>query len=556
MSIAFTSDQWWKNGVVYCLDVQTFLDGDGDGVGDLAGLVDRIDYLAGIGVSTLWLMPFYPTPDQDDGYDVSDFYGVDPRLGTLGEFVEVVRTARDRGMRVIVDLVVNHTSDQHPWFQAARSDPASSYRDWYVWVDERPADPDLTETFPGDQGGVWTYDRKARQYYLHRFYKHQPDLNVANPAVREEIARIVGFWLQLGVSGFRVDAVPFLIELDGIDCAPSIDPHRYLKDLRAFVERRHGEAILLGEVNLPPKDQRAFFGDEDGDELNLVFNFAVMQRIYLALVRQDANPVEQALADLPAVPFDSQWATFLRNHDELTLDQLSDDERQEVFDAFGPDPTMQLYGRGLRRRLPTMLGGHPQRIRMAYSLLFSLPGTPVLFYGEEIGMGENLDLPDRLSVRTPMQWSDEPGAGFSTADPARFTRPLTEGAFGPLAVNAAGQRRDEGSLLNWFERLIRRRRETPELGLGTWAVIPNDQPGVLAHRCDWDGSTVVALHNFGAEPCRLELPLDGIKDVVGADDLVDGSTEHPLDSNVLHLTLDGYGYRWLRIRRKGQRLSP
>ncbi|HEY6698215.1 MAG TPA: alpha-amylase family protein [Acidimicrobiales bacterium] len=556
MSIAFTSDQWWKNGVVYCLDVQTFLDADGDGVGDLAGLVDRIDYLAGIGVSTLWLMPFYPTPDQDDGYDVSDFYGVDPRLGTLGEFVEVVRTARDRGMRVIVDLVVNHTSDQHPWFQAARSDPASPYRDWYVWVDDRPEDPDLTETFPGDQGGVWTYDRKARQYYLHRFYKHQPDLNVANPAVREEIARIVGFWLQLGVSGFRVDAVPFLIELDGIDGAPSIDPHRYLKDLRAFVERRHGEAILLGEVNLPPKDQRAFFGDEDGDELNLVFNFSVMQRIYLALVRQDANPVEQALADLPAVPFDSQWATFLRNHDELTLDQLSDDERQEVFDAFGPDPTMQLYGRGLRRRLPTMLGGDPQRIRMAYSLLFSLPGTPVLFYGEEIGMGENLDLPDRLAVRTPMQWSDEPAAGFSTADPARLTRPLTEGAFGPLAVNAAGQRRDEGSLLNWFERLIRRRRETPELGMGTWAVIPNDQPGVLAHRCDWDGSTVVALHNFGAEPCRLALPLDGINDAIGADDLLDGSTEHPLDSNVLHLTLDGYGYRWLRIRRQGQRVSP
>jgi trehalose synthase len=556
MSIAFTSDQWWKNGVVYCLDVQTFLDGDGDGVGDLAGLVDRIDYLAGIGVSTLWLMPFYPTPDQDDGYDISDFYGVDPRLGTLGEFVEVVRTAHDRGMRVIVDLVVNHTSDQHPWFQAARSDPASPFRDWYVWADERPSDPDLTETFPGDQGGVWTYDRKARQYYLHRFYKHQPDLNVANPAVREEIARIVGFWLQLGVSGFRVDAVPFLIELDGIDGAPSIDPHRYLKDLRAFVERRRGEAILLGEVNLPPKDQRAFFGDEDGDELNLVFNFSVMQRIYLALARQHAAPVEQALADLPAVPFDSQWATFLRNHDELTLDQLSDDERQEVFDAFGPDPTMQLYGRGLRRRLPTMLGGDPQRIRMAYSLLFSLPGTPVLFYGEEIGMGENLDLPDRLAVRTPMQWSDEPGAGFSTADPDRFSRPLTDGVFGPLAVNAANQRRDEGSLLNWFERLIRRRRETPELGMGSWAVIPNDQPGVLAHRCEWDGSTVVAVHNFGAEPCRLELPLDGIKDVVGADDLLDGSPEQSLDGPVLHQTLERYGYRWLRIRRKGQRLSP
>jgi trehalose synthase len=556
MSVQFTSDQWWKNGVMYCLDVETFLDGDGDGVGDMSGLVERIDYLAGIGVSTLWLMPFYPSPDQDDGYDVTDFYGVDPRLGSLGQFVEVVRTAGDRGMRIIVDLVVNHTSDKHPWFQAARSDPASPYRDWYVWADTPPDDPQLTETFPGDQGGVWTYDRKAGQHYLHRFYQHQPDLNVANPAVREEIARIIGFWLQVGVSGFRVDAVPFLIELDGIEGAPSVDPHRYLKDLRSFVQRRRGEAILLGEVNLPPKQQRDFFGDEDGDELNLVFNFSVMQRIYLGLARQDATPVERALADLPPVPFDSQWATFLRNHDELTLDQLSDGERQEVFDAFGPEPDMQVYGRGLRRRLPPMLGGHPQRLRMAYSLLFSLPGTPVLFYGEEIGMGENLAVAGRMAVRTPMQWSDEPGAGFSTADPKRFPSPVTEGEYGPLAVNVAAQRREEGSLLNWCERLIRRRRETPEFGLGRWSVVANDQPAVLAHRCDWGESTVVAVHNFGAEPCRFELPLEGIDDAVAADDLLDGSWEHGLDAPVLNITLDGYGYRWLRIRRRGQRLSP
>ena len=556
MSRQFTSDQWWKNGVVYCLDVETFLDGDGDGTGDFEGLVERIDYLAGVGISTLWLMPYYPTPDRDDGYDVVDFYGVDHRLGTLGQFVEVVRTARDRGVRVIVDLVVNHTSDQHPWFQAARSDPDSPYRDWYVWVDQPPDDVELGEVFPGQQGGVWTYDRKARQYYLHRFFEHQPDLNVAHPAVREEIARIMGFWLELGVSGFRVDAVPFLLELDGVEDAPSIDPHRYLKDMRSFVQRRQGEAILLGEVNLPPKQQREFFGDEGGDELNLVFNFSVMQRIYLALARGEAAPVEEALADLPPVPFDSQWATFLRNHDELTLDQLSDAERDEVFAAFGPDPDMQLYDRGLRRRLPPMLGGDGDRIRMAYSLLFSLPGTPVLFYGEEIGMGENLAAPDRLAVRTPMQWSDEAGAGFSTADPKTFPTPVTEGEYGPLAVNVTQQRRDAGSLLNWFERLVRRRRETPELGLGAWSVIATPVPAVLAHRCDWDGSTVVAVHNFSAEPCRLDVPLDGVDDAVGAVELLDGVPETELDEPVLHLELGGYGYRWFRVRREGQRRTP
>ena len=556
MSVQFTSDQWWKNGVVYCLDVETFLDWDGDGVGDLAGLVERIDYLAGLGVSTLWLMPYYPTPDRDDGYDVTDFYGVDPRLGSLGQFVEVVRTARDKGMRVIVDLVVNHTSDRHPWFRSARVSEDSPYRDWYVWVDEPTDDADLTETFPGEQGGVWSYDDKAGQYYLHRFYEHQPDLNIANPDVREEIARILGFWLQLGVSGFRVDAVPFLIELDGIDGAPSVDPHRYLKDLRAFVQRRRGDAILLGEVNLPPKQQREFFGDEDGDELNLVFNFSVMQRIYLALARGDATPVEKALADLPEVPYDSQWATFLRNHDELTLDQLSDKERGEVFAALGPDEDMQVYGRGLRRRLPPMLGGDPARIRMAYSLLFSLPGTPVLFYGEEIGMGENLDEPGRHAVRTPMQWSDEPGAGFSEAAARRFPSRVTGGEYGPLAINVAAQRRDPGSLLNWFERLIRRQRETPELGLGTWSVIPTEPASVLAHRCDWRESTVVAVHNFSAEPCRVDLDLDGIDDAVGADDLLDGTGERPLDGPIIPLTVEGYGHHWFRIRRAGRRRAP
>jgi len=563
VSIRTTSDQWWKNGVIYCLDVETFLDGDGDGIGDFAGLADRVDYLAGIGVTTLWLMPFFPTPDRDDGYDITDFTNVDPRLGTLGQCVELIRTAHDRGIRVIVDLVVNHTSNQHPWFRSARADPDSPYRDWYVWAEEKPDPGKMTETFPGEQDGVWSYDRKARLWYLHRFYAHQPDLNFANPAVRDEIARIVGFWLQLGVSGFRVDAVPFLLELeDGKGPAPTIDPHRYLKDLRAFVSRRKGDAILLGEVNLPPDGQRQFFGDEDGDELHLVFNFSVMQRIYLALVRQNATPVEQALADLPPVPFDSQWATFLRNHDELTLDQLSDDERQEVFDALGPDPGMQLYDRGLRRRLPPMLDGDPDRIKMAYSLLFSLPGTPVLFYGEEIGMGENLAVEGRSSVRTPMQWSDEPGAGFSTAPPERFPAPVTEGGHGPQAVNVADQRRDPDSLLNWFERLIRRRRETPELGLGTWRTIANDVDAVLAHRCDWEDATTVALHNFSPDACRVTFALDDedgdgddLPEPVALQDLLEGGTQE-VDGPKVTVELGRYGYRWFRIQRAGRRRTP
>jgi maltose alpha-D-glucosyltransferase/alpha-amylase len=554
VSIRVTSDQWWKNGVIYCLDVETYLDWDGDGIGDLPGLIERIDYLAGIGVTCLWLMPFYPTPDRDDGYDIVDFYGVDRRLGTLGDFVELVRTARDRGIEVIVDLVVNHTSDQHPWFQSARADRDSPYRDWYVWADKPPADGPQGVTFPGEQKGLWTWDRKARQYYLHRFYAHQPDLNVANQAVRNEIARIMGLWLELGVSGFRVDAVPFLIEPDGLGDDRRVDPHDYLRDLRAFLSRRRGDAVLLGEVNLEPAEQRRFFGDEDGDELHLVFNFWLMQRMYLALARHDAGPLVEAVRDLPPIPFDCQWATFVRNHDELTLDKLTDAEREEVFAAFGPDPDMQVYGRGLRRRLPPMLGGDERRIRMVYSLLFSLPGTPVLFYGEEIGMGENLAVKGRSAVRTPMQWTDEPNAGFSTAPADRLPAPLPDGAYGPLAVNVESQRRDPDSLLNWFERLIRRRKETPELGFGEWRVLEHDSPSVFAHACTWDGSTVVALHNLAPEPCRVEVPL-GIDDADGYDDLL-GRDRDELAEPCLRLTLEGYGARWFRIHRRGQRRTP
>jgi trehalose synthase len=518
-----------------------------------------VDYLAGIGVTCIWLMPFQPSPNRDDGYDVTDYYGIDSRYGTLGDFVAFIRTAKDRGMRVIIDLVVNHTSDQHPWFRSARSSPNSRYRDFYVWRDEPQDDPDAEVVFPDAEDSIWSYDDRAGAWYLHHFYSHQPDLNIANPEVREEIAKTAGFWLELGVDGFRVDAVPYLIETGGIGGDVDLDPHGFLKDLRRFISRRRGDAMLLGEVNVEPKELRKYFGDREGDEIHMLFNFTVMQAMYLSLAREDARPVRRALDRLPVIPADSQWAIFVRNHDELTLDKLSDKEREEVFAAFGPDEDMQLFGRGLRRRLPPMLDGDEQRVRLVYSLLFSLPGTPVLFYGEEIGMGENLDVEGRLSVRTPMQWADERNAGFSTARPSRLPRPVTEGRFGPMAVNVAGQRREADSLLSWMERMIRRRRETPELGWGTWELVDVDDRAVLAHRSDWEGQAVVAVHNLSREPrsVRIELgDLDGEEECVVVDLLDDASEARESTTAAVDLKLEGYGYRWFRLQPASSRAAP
>jgi trehalose synthase len=523
--ITRTSDLWWKNAVIYCLDIETFADSDGDGRGDIQGLIQRIDHLDRLGVTCLWLMPFFPTPDRDDGYDIIDFYGVDPRLGSLGDMVELIRTARDRGMRVIADLVVNHTSAQHPWFQDARRSRDSRYRDWYVWQDEPPPDGPQGIVFPDQETSLWEYDEEAGQYYLHRFYKHQPDLNVANPAVRDEIARIMGFWTELGLSGFRVDAVPFLIETAGQDDALELpDPHDYLADLSAFLRRRNGEAVLLGEVNLPYPDCMPFYGAADGggstDELTMCFDFIGMQHMYLALARGDAEPLAETLRNRPEPPEDGHWATFVRNHDELTLDKLSDSQRQEVFAAFGPDEDMQLYGRGLRRRLPPMLGGDERRIRMVYSLLFSLPGTPVLFYGEEVGMAEDLSLPGRFAVRSDMDWDA-----------------------------ASDQQADPDSLLNWMRLLADSYRACPELPWGRFTCLdpgPDARP-VLAHRCDADGASVVALHNL-ADTDVEAAPV--LADLAGAQltDVLDPRAKPvPVaDDGRLAVTLPPYGCRWLR----------
>jgi len=556
MSLGATSDLWWRNAVVYCLDVETFADSDGDGCGDFNGLTDRVDHLADLGVTCIWLMPFYPTPDRDDGYDITDFYGVDPRLGTLGDVLEFVRTAHDRGIRVIADLVVNHTSDQHPWFQAARSDPSSKYREYYVWADEKPEEKPGDLVFPDVEDSNWEYDEAAGAHYLHRFYRHQPDLNVQSQAVRDEIAKIAGFWLQVGMSGFRIDAVPFLLETIDADDPTGEEDHELLRDLRAFLARRRGDAILLGEVNLAPEEQRRYFG-EHGEELHLLFNFILNQAMYLALARGDAAPIADAMETLPEIPDDDQWAVFVRNHDELTLDKLSEAEREEVFAAFGPDEDLQLFGRGLRRRLPPMLAGDADRIRMVYSLLLTLPGTPVLFYGEEIGMGENLAIEGRLSVRSPMQWSSDANGGFSTAAAEDLRAAVTEGAFGPERVNAADQRRDEGSLYAWMRRAIRRRREHHELGWGTTEFLDVGENGVCAFRRDWDGRTIVALHNLGEAPCRVTVRLadqgrglgraERVVDLLGEDD------DRPVDAGRVEVELGRYGHAWLAVCREGDR---
>jgi trehalose synthase len=558
MRITDTSDLWWKTAVVYCLDVETFLDWDGDGTGDFAGLAQRIDYLADLGVTCLWLMPFYPTAERDDGYDITDFYGVDARLGSHGDVVELIRTARDRGIRVIADLVVNHTSDRHPWFRSARSSTRSPYRDFYVWRSDPPPDTSAQVVFPDQEGSTWELDERSGEYYLHRFYRHQPDLNVANPRVRDEVAKVMGFWLELGLSGFRVDAVPFFLETQANteeEQQRFADPHDYLRALRSFLGRRVGDGVLLGEVNLGHAEQAEFFGGEAGDELTMLFDFIGMQKLYLSLARADAEPLAKALTSRPAISPDCQWATFVRNHDELTLDKLSEEERQEVFAAFGPEEHMQIYGRGLRRRLPPMLGGDPRRVRMVYSLLFSLPGTPVLFYGEEIGMGENLDIEGRMSVRTPMQWTSGPAGGFSSAPPSKLAAAPVQGGYSADHVNVTDQRRDPDSLLTFVALLIRRYRQCPELGWGSFTILEQPHRQVLAHVCKWGDARLVAVHNLGVEPCTVPLRLEGYDAGMRLVDLLADGTTTLDDSGAAEVALDAYGYRWLRLTTDDRRLT-
>jgi maltose alpha-D-glucosyltransferase/alpha-amylase len=545
------SDRWYEKAVIYCLDIDTYADSDGDGIGDIRGLIDRLDYLARLGVTCIWLNPIHPSPDRDDGYDVKDFYNVDPRFGTLGDFAEMLHLASNLGIKVIIDLVVNHTSDQHPWFQSARSDPDSPYRDWYVWSETAPPDRHQGMVFPGEQNETWSFDRTAKQWYYHRFYKFQPDLNIKNPQVREEIKKICAFWLQLGVSGFRMDAVPFIVEETEPGVASPPKDMTYLTELRQHLQWRKGDSVLLAEANVEPDQLKHFFGDAGGsaNRIHMLFDFMLNGRLMLALARRDPEPIIDALRDTPALPMGAQWATFLRNHDEVDLSRLTAEQRAEVFEQFGPDESMQLYGRGIRRRLAPMLGGDRKRLELAYSLQFTLRGTPVLRYGEEIGMGDDLLLKGRDAIRTPMQWSLLPNAGFSSAKPGDLARPVvTEGEFGYDKVNVTRQRHDPGSLLSWFERMIRTLREAPEVGSGSCTHVDVPVPhGVLVHRADDITGTMAFVHNLGEKAATLDLR-SLAADAESPNDVLADREYGDLD-DFTAVQVGGYGYRWIRLRR-------
>jgi maltose alpha-D-glucosyltransferase/alpha-amylase len=537
-------DLWYKNAVIYCLSVATYMDANGDGIGDFQGLMRRLDYLQGLGVTAIWLMPFQQSPGRDDGYDISNYYAVNPAYGSLGDFVDFTHGARQRGIRVLIDLVVNHTSNEHPWFLEARRDPSSKYRDWYLWSKMRPSHADEGMVFPGVQKSTWTRDPVAKAWYFHRFYEFQPDLNTAHPAVQAEILKIMGFWIQLGVSGFRMDAVPFVISTKGADVTRPREQYDMLRTFREFLQWRVGDSIILAEANVMPRTDMEYFGDA-GDRMHMMFNFQVNQNLFYAMASADTRPLAAALKKTENRPASAQWGIFLRNHDELDLGRLSERQRHVVFKAFGPNKDDQLYDRGIRRRLAPMLRGDRRRIELAYSLMFTLPGTPVLRYGDELGMGDDPSLPERACCRTPMQWSTEPHGGFTKGKPV--VPVISGGPYGFEHLNAADQRRDPNSLLNWTERIVRMRKEVPEVGWGTFAVVDVGDSAVLALRYDWRNNAALFLHNLAPDPREVTFSV-GVKGNAGHELVNLLGADHSTTTKGKHrVCLEGYGYRWYRV---------
>ncbi len=547
--------RWYKDAVLYELYVRAFHDSNGDGHGDLAGVTAKLDYLQALGVTGLWLQPIYPSPLLDDGYDIADFYGVHPDFGTLDDFRALMAAAKARGLRVVADLVVNHTSDQHPWFQAARADRHSPYRDYYVWSDSNDKYADVRIIFLDTETSNWTWDPVAGQYFWHRFYSSQPDLNFDNPAVQEEMLKVMAFWLDLGLDGFRVDAVPYLIEREGTNCENLPETHAYLKQMRRFVDEHYPDGVLLAEANQWPADLRPYFGDND--EFHMAFHFPVMPRIFLGLARGEAAPIIEIMRATPAIPPEGQWCTFLRNHDELTLEMVTEADRQWLWDFYAPEPRMR-QNLGIRRRLAPLLDGDRRKIELAYALLFALPGTPIFYYGDEIGMGDNIWLDDRDGVRTPMQWDASPNAGFSTAPADQLYAPvIADGPFAYAQVNLAAQRATPGALWHRLRHLVGTRKAHRAFGWGDYDFLALHQPGVFGVVRRYQNEVIVALHNLTAEPQAVALdPADqpALAGLAGAA-LADVLNDQPAGRLAPGLTVNlaAYGYAWLTVEVGGQR---
>ena len=532
---------WYKDAIFYQIYVRAFRDSNGDGHGDLKGLTQKLDYLQELGADCLWLMPLYPSPLKDDGYDIADYYNIAKTFGTLDDFKDLIEAAHGRNIRIIMDLVLNHTSDQHPWFQAARADRNSPYRDYYVWSDTDQKYQDARIIFLDTEPSNWTWDETAGQYFWHRFYSSQPDLNYDNPKVQEEMIKVASFWLDLGIDGFRADAVPYLFEREGTNCENLPETHAYLKEVRRFMDQNYPGRILLCEANQWPEDVRPYFGD--GDEFHMGFHFPIMPRIFMALKKERAEDMVEILNRTPPIPENCQWCIFLRNHDELTLEMVTEGERQWMWENYAPEPRMRL-NLGIRRRLAPLLDNDERKIRLAYSLLFTLPGSPILYYGDEIGMGDNIWLEDRNGVRTPMQWEPGATAGFSeTSSSSLYAPVISDAVYDPARVNVKSQRADPDSLLNMIRHMIATRKQHMSFGWGEFKWIDIVNVSVAAFQRSYQGEMILALHNLSSTTQQISHFIQ--KPVTSMTDLLTRQEFLPANGT-LEIELEPYQYLWLK----------
>ncbi|GGO21805.1 trehalose synthase [Microbispora bryophytorum] len=539
---------WYKRAVFYEVLIRGFADSNGDGTGDIRGLIGKLDYLQWLGIDCLWLLPLYESPLKDGGYDISDYMKILPDFGDLGDFIRLVDEAHKRGIRVIADLVMNHTSDQHPWFQASRHDPEGPYGDFYVWSDTDEQYKDARIIFIDTEASNWTYDPVRGQYYWHRFFHHQPDLNFENPAVQDAMMEVIRFWLDLGIDGFRLDAIPYLFEQEDTNCENLPATHAYLQRVRADVDRIYPDRVLLAEANQWPADVVEYFGDPvtGGDECHMAFHFPLMPRIFMAVRRESRYPISEILAQTPKIPENCQWGIFLRNHDELTLEMVTDEERDYMYSEYAKDPRMRANV-GIRRRLATLLDNDRNQIELFTALLLSLPGSPVMYYGDEIGMGDNIWLGDRDGVRTPMQWTPDRNAGFSSCDPGRLYLPvIMDPIYGYQAINVEAQQKSASSLLHFTKRMIEIRKRHPVFGLGEFTELNSSNPSVLAFVRELGDDRVLCVNNLSRFPQPVELDLRRFEGSTPVE-CMGGVPFPPIGELPYLLTLPGHGFYWFTL---------